>query len=420
MIYNIFFEIVKLFLEMGPYILLGLFFVGALNLLVSKDLITKHIGSNSFMSVLKAAMFGVPLPLCSCGVVPTAVYMSKNGASKGATISFLISTPQTGIDSILATYGMMGLVFAIYRPFAALVMGVVGGIAVHVFDKGEFKNPEMKPKFIPMDQFKPMPRKSFSQRFRQTLNYSLVEFFDDISTQFVFGLIVAGLISYFIPADFFENTSVSNGILGMLLMMAVGIPMYVCATASIPIALTLMMKGVSPGVAFVFLVTGPATNAASLTILMKTLGKKVTAIYLLVIMLSSIGFGYLLDFIFNTFTSGYSEEMHHHLHQSSWLTDEVKIVIGIIFLIMIIMSFNRKYFAKYFRKKEVIMPETTKVNIDGMTCNHCVMNVRKTIEKLPGVESVDVKLDENAAYIKGKFDMKQLIKDIDDVGYKVV
>ncbi len=420
-------EVINMFLEMAPYILLGLFFVALLNLFVSKDMITKQIGSNSFWSILKAALFGIPLPLCSCGVVPTAVYMSKSGASKSSTVSFLISTPQTGIDSIIATYGMLGPLFAIFRPFAALIMGIVGGLAVKFFDAKPVQK-STKPTFIGLNQFAEIKNEvvirkpSFFERFKGTMNYSFVEFLDDITVQFIVGVIIAGLISYFIPNDYFSDSGFNSGILGMLLMIIIGVPMYVCATASIPIAMSLLMKGFSPGVAFVFLAVGPATNAASITIISKSLGKKVMAIYLLSIAVLSIIMGYLLDFVYSIL--GESSIIHNHSshnHDDMFLSYEMKVIIGIIFFVMILLSLYRKYFAKYFRKEmqQNITSGTYKVYIEGMTCNHCVATVSKTALKIDGVDNIDIHLEDGVAYISGKFDMQNLIDDISEVGYIV-
>jgi uncharacterized membrane protein YraQ (UPF0718 family)/copper chaperone CopZ len=425
-IFNIFKESVLMFLEMSPYIILGLVFVALLNYFVSKELITKHIGGNNLLSIFKAALFGIPLPLCSCGVVPTAVYMSKSGASKSATVSFLISTPQTGIDSLIATYGMMGPLFAIFRPLSALITGIAGGLAVRFFNK-ETETP--KPKFIGLQQFTNIYKEpvkkvlSTKERILKTLNYSFVEFLDDITVQFLFGVIAAGLISYVIPNDYFANTGLNSGIGGMLIMILIGAPMYVCATASIPIAMTLMMKGFTPGVAFVFLAVGPATNAASIMIITKSLGKKVAIIYLLSISVISIIMGYLLDWINSIAGEGYIWHNHDsHNHNDMFLSYEVKIIIGIIFFIMLMLSLYRKYLSKYFIKENITKIEDgkMKINIEGMTCNHCVDTVTKTINKIAGVESVEVKLNENCAYIKGNFNLANLKSEIESVGYKVI
>jgi len=415
-------EIYLLFLEMAPYLLLGLAFVALLNFFVTKDLIIKQVGKKDFWSVFKAALVGVPLPLCSCGVVPTAAYMKKSGGSNGATVSFLISTPQTGIDSILATYGMMGWVFAIYRPLVALIMGIVGGLSVHYFDKQLPKVDSKKdlPKFININHFQKKKKEPLFEKIKKTLNYSFVEFVDDIAPQFIVGLVIAALISFFLPTDFIASIGLNGGILAMLLMVAIGIPMYVCATASIPIAVTLMSKGFSPGTAFVFLVTGPATNAASISIISKTIGKKLTVVYIGSIVIMSLIFGLLLDWIFLTFGMHLSEHLfHNHNHSGDTFSLWIKYITSGLFLILLLGSIYRIYLKKYFVKKNTIKDDRIKLNISGMTCNHCVATVSKTIEKIKGVEEFEVSLNENAAFIKGNFDKELLKKEIESVGYKV-
>jgi uncharacterized membrane protein YraQ (UPF0718 family)/copper chaperone CopZ len=418
-------ESVSLFMEMAPYLMLGLFFVALLNFFFTKEFVAKHVGKDNIWSVIKAALFGVPLPLCSCGVIPSTVYMAKNGASKGATISFLISTPQTGIDSIIATYGMLGWVFAIYRPVVALIMGVLGGSVVKLVNS---KDKIDNLKQISVDEFKPVIANETTgtkliKKVKDTLRYAFVEFMDDISLQFVIGVLIAGLIAYLLPENFFANAGLSNGLWGMLIMMAVGIPMYVCATASIPIAVSLMIKGASPGMAFVFLVTGPATNAASLAIIANTLGKKVTVVYLAVIGVSSIIFGYILNYIFDVLNINSLNyigklEMHHH-HGGAGL-GWFDLTIGIVFLILLLMSFYRKYLSNLFNRKTMEVPESKKIGIEGMTCNHCVMNVKNAITGVSGVTNVEVSLNDKAAFVKGDFKLQAIRTAVEGVGYKVV
>lgn len=426
-IYNVIKESIAMLLEMSPYMILGLIFVALLNYFVNKDLITKHIGDNSFLSILKAAIFGVPLPLCSCGVVPTAVYMSKSGASNSATVSFLISTPQTGIDSLIATYGMMGPLFAIFRPLSAFITGIFGGLAVKIFNVEEKK--EEKPKFIGLNQISSIKKavipkpETTKEKIVKTLRYSFIEFLDDIAVQFLIGVLISGIIAYSIPNDFFADSGLNSGIGGMLLMILIGAPMYVCATASIPIAMTLMMKGFTPGVAFVFLAVGPATNAATIMIISKSLGKKITAIYLLTISVISIIMGYMLDFAVSMGGSQYIWHNHSsHNHDDMFLNYEFKIFLGIVFFIMLMFSLYRLYLSKYFtkNKENVLADGRIKVNIEGMTCNHCVDTVTKTINRIDGVESVEVKLNENSAYIKGNFDLNEIKTRIENVGYRVI
>ncbi|MFP4544131.1 MAG: SO_0444 family Cu/Zn efflux transporter [Candidatus Kapaibacterium sp.] len=430
----------RMFLEMAPYMMLGLFFVGVLHLTFNKDFIIKHVGKSSFMSVLKASLFGVPLPLCSCGVVPTSVYMAKNGASRSSVVSFLISTPQTGVDSIIATYGMMGGVFAVFRPFAALFMGIVGGGITGWFNRKSSEK-EFISKFDQKGKetcdegscedgsgssgaceiTKPVDKPSFKEKLKTMANYSFVEFLDDISIQFIIGVLISGVIAFFLPEAIIANSALNSGILGMLLMILVGIPMYICSTASIPIAVALMAKGFSPGVAFVFLAVGPATNAASLTIITNVLGRKTAALYVGTIALSAIVMGYFLDFIFNNFGFELTTYMSHE-HEDVIITPELKWILALIFGGLLLMSFYRKYFVKFIKIKDSDMENQSvkKYTIEGMSCNHCVANVKKAIESVRGVDNVTISLTDNAAFVEGKFADDHIKKAVEEQGYKVI
>lgn len=398
---------------MSPYLLLGIFFVALLDLLVSKDVVAKHIGKSSIASVIKSALFGIPLPLCSCGVVPTSVYLSKSGASKSSVISFLISTPQTGIDSIVATYGMLGPVFAIFRPIAAFLMGIIGGIITIMTSKERPKKENLN--ILNIEVKKYSSEKNYSDRVRNSLKYAFVDFVDDISVQFLWGLVIAGLITFLVPDDFFTNYLGGNEFLAMLVVLFFGIPMYVCATGSIPVAISLMMKGFSPGVAYVFLVSGPVSNAASIAILSKTMGKKALIIYIFTVTFLSIIFGYLLNIIFEiTGVDPHTQILHNHLHNNGiaiW-----QFLLSVFFLILLLSSYYRKFFKRF------AISEGKKMNqkifkVDGMTCNHCVMNVTKAIKNVAGVVDVDVNLSEGLAIVKGEYSVDMIKKAIEDIGY---
>ena len=289
----------SVFLQMAPYLLFGMTLAGILHVLVSRHFVFKHLGEKGPWSVIKAAFIGVPLPLCSCGVLPLALSFRKSGASKGATTSFLISTPQTGIDSFIATYGMLGLPFALFRPLAALAMGIVGGMITDIFSSTE------APYTIPGNESSysctlcpatHIHRHSFKEKIFGMLKYALYEFPDDITVNLIVGFVVAGLISFFMPNNLFYRY-LHNDFLSMLVMIIIGAPLYICATASIPIAAMLMFKGASAGAAFVFLTVGPATNAAAILLIAHALGKKIAGIYLLTIIIMSILAGSILNFV---------------------------------------------------------------------------------------------------------------------------
>ncbi len=404
---------IQIFVEMSPYIMLGLIFVGVLNLLIKKETISKHLGKQDNFSIIKASLFGVPLPLCSCGVIPTSVYFAKSGASKGAVISFLTSTPQTGIDSIIATYGMMGPIFAVFRPFAALFMGIINGSLINKIFKQEQPNHTLFVEEYSLNE----KNTSIKSKISAFYKYSFVEFLDDIAPQFVMGLLIAAAITYFIPDNFFTGSIIQDGLLGMLAVILIGVPMYICATSSIPIAMSLIAKGFSPGVAFVFLAVGPATNAASFVILMKVLGRKVAFSYLLILIITSIIFGYLLDYIF--YVSGVSPlsllSSPHHYHTTG--INSFYLFVSIVFLIFLAMSFYRIYIKKYFEKTK----DSSMINlkVKGMNCNHCVNNVTKIIQSVDGTKKVEVDLATETAKIEGNPDLTEIKRLIEEAGYKV-
>lgn len=398
--------------------MIGLFFVGVLFVFVTKEAVAKHLGKKSIGSLIKAALFGVPLPLCSCGVVPTSVYLARNGATKSSVISFLTSTPQTGVDSIIATYGMMGPIYAIFRPISALLMGVLSGLAIHnIKDDKEIANYNDVDESHHDIEYE-NAGKSILHKTKNAIKYSFVEFLDDIAPQFLVGLVIAALITYFVPDDFFADSIFRDGIWGMLLMIAIGAPMYICATSSIPIAISLMLKGFSPGVAFVFLTMGPATNAASFAILMKVLGKKISIAYLLILAILSIAFGYLLDFTFKVLNADPMEHLvmsHCDSHSEISITNYI---FGSIFFILIAASIYRLYIKKYFNKNKKDNSMLT-IQVKGMNCNHCVRNVTNAINTIEGIKSVEVDLTTETAVIDGDVDANEVKKRIEEAGYSV-
>ena len=258
MIQNLFLDIWALLCEMAPYLLLGFLLAGLMHAFIPRQVYANYLSKPNFRSVLLAALFGVPLPLCSCGVLPTAMGLRREGGSKGATVSFLIATPQTGVDSIFATYSLMGLPFAIIRPIVAFLTAILGGEMVNVFeDKDEII---VVRKTIEKEQ-----PKSFFEKLKESLSYGFVEMMADIGKWLVVGLVVAGMITTLVPDQWFEVFK-DNSLLSILLVLCISVPMYVCATGSIPIAVALMMKGLTPGAALVLLMAGPACNVASLLV----------------------------------------------------------------------------------------------------------------------------------------------------------
>ena len=305
-IFNIFYEAWNLLLESSPYIIFGLMISGILRVFITPEFIARHLGEGRFMSVFKAALFGIPIPLCSCGVLPAAVSMKKQGANNGATTAFLISTPESGVDSIAITYALMDPVMTIARPVSAFITAAAAGIFENLFySPGSTKNREhelIHPVDSCYEDTSDNPgehriNQPFITKIAAGLRYAVSEVWYDIAGWFLSGLLLAGIIMTFVPTEIFTGY-LDGGIPSMLLMLAVGIPLYICATASTPVAAALILKGVSPGAALVFLIAGPATNITSLTVLFGLLGKRATAIYLTSIALFSVLSGLLLDRIY--------------------------------------------------------------------------------------------------------------------------
>ena len=344
-------EILKVFWQMSPYLFLGFTISGVLHVFFSADFIVKHLGKDNLASVVKASVLGVPIPLCSCGVIPTAFSLRKNKASKGATVSFLVSTPQTGVDSIIATYGILGPIFALFRPVVSFLTGILSGALVNVFgsndptptDASEVSAPtcchDQEQQSIIKEQ-----RSTISKKLKECFNYAYIEFMDDISLNLTVGVIIAGIISYIIPPDFFSSFQ-GNELLSMLLMIIAGVPLYICATSSIPVASALILKGLSPGAAFVFLAVGPATNAATMTMIWNSLGKKVFWIYLSVIVGCSTLAGLFLNSIYKFKSIDVVQTISHAGHSSSGSL--LVNVISSVFLLLLLASFARKILNKF-------------------------------------------------------------------------
>lgn len=290
-------QIFLLINEMSPYLLLGFLFAGILHVFVPNTMYSKYLSGHNFRSVLYASLFGIPLPLCSCGVIPTAMGLRKEGASKGATVAFLISTPETGVDSIAATYSLLGIPFAITRPIVAFFTSLLAGQLINSFDRDNNNNSGNLNHEISNGcgcHHADVSSMSFSEKIKEVFRYAYVEMMADIGKWLVIGLIIAGLITVFIPDSFFEIFK-GNTLLSMLLVLCIAIPMYICATGSIPIAVALMMKGLTPGAALVLLMAGPACNMASLLIINKVLGRKTLLLYLISIIFGAICAGFIID-----------------------------------------------------------------------------------------------------------------------------
>ena len=352
-------EILLLINEMSPYLLLGFLLAGLMHAFIPGRYYTRYLSKPTLGSVINAAIFGIPLPLCSCGVIPTAMSLRKEGASRGAVTSFLIATPQTGIDSIIATFSLMGVPFAVIRPIAALITAVLGGWMVNTFvslrdrkahremaegtivkteetetctchchcheNKAESCCPEGDSDGHHHHHHHSGEHHHHSSHHRhsshhhhsssaschchdrkipntiggkivEALRYAFLDMMSDIGKWLVIGLVVAGLITIYVPDEVFTIFK-DNTMASMILVLIISIPMYLCATGSIPIAVVLMLKGLTPGAALVLLMAGPACNMASILVIRKGLGFRTLVIYILSIVIGAVFFGCLIDWL---------------------------------------------------------------------------------------------------------------------------
>lgn len=395
--------------EMAPYLLLGFLIAGLLNGVFSKDWLQRKLGKPGLWSSTKAALLGIPLPLCSCGVIPTGVSFHNQGASKGATTSFLISTPQTGVDSILITYALMGWAFAITRPIVALITGVFGGVWA------DFGSTYVPPKEPSQFNTNNQPKEHW---FKRIFVYAFVTFLQDISRWLILGLVLATLITILVPDSWFTEY-LDTPWINLFIVLLASVPLYVCATSSVPIAAALLLKGISPGAALVFLMAGPATNVATLTVLWQTIGKKTTIKYLLTIVFGAILSGLVIDYLlpsewFLSKIPAHTNDPHAH----HFLPQCLMIGSGILLLYLILQAELIRFIPKKPKQMKTTNKTTKTYKIDGMTCNHCVANVERNLTNLPDIEEVSVDLQKGTATVNGTASAATIEETVNSLGYQ--
>jgi uncharacterized protein len=417
--------------QMAPYLLFGFLVAGIISVCFSPQWIERHLGRPGFGPVVKASLLGVPLPLCSCGVIPVAASIRHHGASRAATTSFLLSTPQTGVDSIAITYALLGPIFAVFRPIAAFITGLVGGGLVQLFGEQDGNEKSAGEKNHACTEACCADKESHNFIWR-SLHYGFVTLPRDIGAALLIGVLVAGAITAIVPAGNELKPYLGGGIGSILIMMAIGVPIYVCAAASIPIAAGLIHLGASPGAALAFLISGPATNAATITTTWKLMGRRTSILYLLTIAISAIGCAMLLDWIFSfvPFAMPQLDSLvHDHMHEGGWISAFWAIVL------LAIIGFS--YFKSPKKEtglnleedstteglapdKSAANPERLEFAVSGMTCEHCVETVRRTLRQSPGVHRVEVNLKEGRAVVTGEhLDPQQLTAAVESLGYEM-
>ena len=387
--------------------MLGFLIAGVLHVFVPKKFYHKYLSQNNRMSVVYAALLGIPLPLCSCGVIPTAIGLKKEGASKGAVASFLIATPQTGIDSILATFSLMGLGFAIIRPVAALITGICGGLLVNRWVKNDDVTAVVSDACT-IERGNPLWR---------VLKYAYFDMMQDIGLRLFIGLLLAALINVVVPDEFFLTFG-HQPLLQMLVILIVAVPMYICSTGSIPIAAALMLKGLSPGAALVMLMAGPAVNIASILVVRKSLGRRFTWIYLLTIVGFAVLFGLLINAL-GISAFGLTENCGMHsvcCHSEAASPSVFQIICSSLLLLFIIIALSMKFFSRF--KKQQDIPEGTVVyTVEGMHCSHCKASVEQAVGSLKGVTSAEANPGAKTLTVTGTASADEVRKAVEGVGF---
>lgn len=329
----------------APWLLLGYLIAGVINVYLPKQWMQSQLGKASFGHSVKAAFIGAPLPLCSCGVIPTALGLRKRGASKNATASFMVATPETGVDSVSVTYALMGPVMAIARPIAAIVSAIVAGELVRLTDKPEAAKTQTQ--VHSCCGSKKAEEEPEQKRFVDVLQFSFGKLLGDTASWLLLGLFFAALVQTWVPESFFVQWG--DSILTMVVMVLVSIPMYICATASTPIGAGFILAGVSPGSVLVFMLTGPATNLATLGVLGKKLGKRAIVAYLVAVIGTAVGMGLLLDWLlqYTGWQIDVAEQLHQH--QDSLIYTVSGLVLSLLmvryYLMQAINKINRRHSA---------------------------------------------------------------------------
>ena len=399
----------EVLVTMAPYLLFGFFVAAVLSTFLSPAFVQRHLSGRGIAPVLKAAAFGVPLPLCSCGVIPVGVSLRKHGASRGATTAFLISTPQTGVDSLLVTYSLLGGVFTIFRALAALISGLLGGALVTALDGNDGPPAEQE---VGQGGTEAPARGS---RALAALRHGFVTLPRDIGGSLLVGVFLAALITALLPPASFADVF-GTGLAAMGVMLVLGIPIYVCATASVPVAAAMMLRlGVSPGAALVFLMTGPATNAATIATIWKTMGRRTAGLYLGAVMLTALASGLLLDATFSLLGAKPRGDTLGEMMPGHDIVGSVSAVVLLALLAPAVVGRLR-------RGREggaAEGPEKITLSITGMTCDHCRGTVQTGLAECDGVTSVAVDLGSGRATVAGTgLDAAALCQKVAALGYE--
>ncbi len=385
--------------ELSPWLLLGAVVAGLMHLFVPAGALRKLLQGRG--GLLASVLVGIPLPLCSCSVIPVGIGLRKEGASSGATIGFLISTPQTGVDSILVSGSMLGWPFAVFKVFAALMMGLIGGGLTLVLGDGHETDLKNEIPATPA-----AANKSFTNRSLDAVLHS-VELIRSVWRWLVVGILVSAAISWLVPPNQLSGLAETSGIAAMLLTLLISLPLYVCATASVPIAAALVSAGLPAGAAMVFLMAGPATNLATLGAVYRTFGVRTTALYLITMIVGSIAAGLLFDSVLPVHVV---RDMTHH-HHTSWPSLICAVILG-----GMIVRFAATDLKRWHHRKSASI-SNLKFRITGMHCENCATGLEQDIQEIPGVDHVTVRYSTEEALVVGNPAIPAIMQAVSAKGF---
>lgn len=367
--------------ELAPWLLVGCLAAGVMHVFLPGDFLSRHLGGKGVLSVLKAVLLGVPMPLCSCGVIPAAIALKKKGAGDGASLGFLISTPQTGVDSILVSAAFLSWPFALFKLLSAFILGLLGGLIANCVSK---------------DLDRPIVKEALGNEkrgFGDVYDFAVNDLLYMIWRWLVVGILVSAAISTWLPEDLVGSWRDIPLLYSLLLVLLISIPLYVCATSSVPIAAALVHAGMPPSAALVFLMAGPATNMATIGAVYRAFGSKQLIVYLMTIILGSIGLALSFDFVLQV-----EEAAHSHEHGIGTS------IFSYVLLLLFVVFVKRDVTAFLLREELTVSddPQFLEFEVDGLTCQGCVRKLTASLNGLKGVIVIGVSIEDGVVSLQGE------------------
>jgi uncharacterized membrane protein YraQ (UPF0718 family)/copper chaperone CopZ len=392
--------------ELAPWLLLGLIVAGILHIWLPDSVVKRHLGHGSIFTVFKAVMFGVPMPLCSCGVIPAALGIKKQGAGDGAALGFLISTPQTGVDSIMVSASMLGLPFALFKLASAFVIGIFGGLLAYFVDT----------KHERINSADDIQTERPPKTLRELLSFAIDDLLKMIWRWLFAGILISAAITTWLPKDFFQNYLSDNIFIAMLMVLLISLPMYVCATASVPIAAALVANGMPVGAALVFLMAGPASNIATIGAVYRAFGLNKLFIYL-----GSITIGSLLSgWLFNSVITAGNIQTVMQGHESGIISTAFTIILLLLMLRFAVLEF-RAWLNRSGTIADDALLQQREFQVTGITCQGCAGKLKTALNALDDIVKTEVDVEIGLVTVSGNsLNEERLLAEIRQCGFQPV